>query len=191
MAIDYTVDIVETLFASNVVTESEYQIPGDFGLANGFGTISLSGGTIDTPGTGYSVDDVLTISGGTSTTTARVKVTDVSTGAVTAIEVNRAGVYTVIPTGHLSVTGGGGSGFKLDATWDGFGQQRILTFVEMMRSYLEQIESTHEAKLLQEVMGRMMATMKLGHSWNANNVSVNAQSDSMHFISGHVRAADL
>ena len=134
MAIDYQSDVVEALFASNVLDETAYQIPGDFDLPSGFGEIGLSGGAINVAGTVYSVNDVLTLSGGTSTTTAQIKVTEVSTGAVTAYTVQRAGVYTVRPANPVSVTGGGGSGFKLSATWSGLSEQRLLTMIEIMRA---------------------------------------------------------
>lgn len=59
-------------------------------------------------GTGYSVDDVLTLVGGTSTTTATAKVTAESGGVVTAVEVVEPGDYTVVPGDPVATTGGAG-----------------------------------------------------------------------------------
>lgn len=55
-------------------------------------------------GTTYVVNDILTVVGGTSTQTAQFKVTAVSGGVITGIVMERAGSYSVPPTGTLSVT---------------------------------------------------------------------------------------
>lgn len=62
-------------------------------------------------GAGYTANDVLTVSGGTSTTTAQITVSAVDgSGAITAATVSRAGSYTVLPANQASVTGGTGTG---------------------------------------------------------------------------------
>lgn len=193
MSIDYQSDVVESLFSSNVLNETAYQIPGDFDLPSGFGKIALSGGTINAAGTGYSVDDVLTLSGGTSTTTAQVKVTAVSTGAVTAYTIQRAGTYTVRPANPVDVTGGGGSGFKLAATWSGFSAQRLLTMIEIMRGYIEGMDNAHEAKLLREVMAKMLSTMRFGapRIWDGADLGANAQAAALNYLASHKLSSEL
>jgi len=71
---------------------------------------AASADSIVAGGTGYPDGaQVLTIEGGTQTTKATVNVT-CSGGAVTALgSINVVGDYTVIPTGTLSTTGGGGN----------------------------------------------------------------------------------
>jgi hypothetical protein len=64
-------------------------------------------------GTGYTANDILTIVGGTSTTAAKIKVLTVTLGVVTTFEINDRGVYSVLPTGTVAVTGGTGA----DATF--------------------------------------------------------------------------
>ena len=66
--------------------------------------------SINSGGTGYAVNDVLTIVGGTFTTAAQITVTSVSAGVITGLSVSNAGAYTVAPTSPVSVTGGTGSG---------------------------------------------------------------------------------
>jgi hypothetical protein len=71
-------------------------------------------------GTGYSVNDVLTLqdgSAGIHATAAQVTVAGVSSGVVTAVVPAVLGNYSVQPTSPVSVTGGGGSGCTLNPTW--------------------------------------------------------------------------
>ncbi len=79
---------------------------------------------INAAGTGYAVDDILTVAGGTSTTAATIRVTSVDSGASDAIDgavLETAGSnYTADPTttGN-SVTGGTGSSATFDLTMSG------------------------------------------------------------------------
>jgi hypothetical protein len=66
--------------------------------------------TVSAGGSGYTVGDVLTIVGGTSTQTATVTVATVSAGAVATVTISNFGVYTVAPSNPASVTGGTGTG---------------------------------------------------------------------------------
>lgn len=75
--------------------------------------------TIAAGGTGYVLGDVLSLSGGTHTTTATVTVTAVSSGAVTAVSVTQPGVYSATPSNPVSTTGGTGTGCTLTVTWGG------------------------------------------------------------------------
>lgn len=59
-------------------------------------------------GTGYAVDDILTIVGGTSTTAAQLRVTSVSGGGViTGVSIETVGVYSAVATNPRPTTGGG------------------------------------------------------------------------------------
>lgn len=71
-------------------------------------------------GTGYSVNDILTSTEGTFGEALQAKVTAVSSGVVTAVEIQHAGTYTVEPSAPTSTAGGGGSGCTLTLT---FGDQ--------------------------------------------------------------------
>jgi lysophospholipase L1-like esterase len=62
-------------------------------------------------GSGYVVGEVITLTGGTFSTAAQVRVTAVNAGAVTAAAVHRAGVYSVAPaTMSQGSTSGSGTG---------------------------------------------------------------------------------
>ena len=66
--------------------------------------------TIAGGGSGYVVNDVLSLVGGTYTVQATVTVSSVSGGVITGFTVSQSGNYTVPPTNPVSVTGGTGSG---------------------------------------------------------------------------------
>jgi hypothetical protein len=62
-------------------------------------------------GSGYAVNDILTVSGGTFTTAATLKVVGVNAaGGITGIAVVQGGNYSATPTDPVSVSGGNGSG---------------------------------------------------------------------------------
>ncbi len=76
-----------------------------------------SSATIGAGGTGYTVGDLLTVSGGTFTTAAVFKVSTVSGGAVTAVTLDTKGDYTATPSNPAATTGGTGTGCTLNVTW--------------------------------------------------------------------------
>ena len=108
-----------TLTIENIQTDSEVRIYSlntglqVFGEENTTGQVQSA--TIANGGTGYTVNDVLTVVGGTGTA-ATLTVTAVSGGVITGISVTTQGDYTVNPTSPVSVTGGTGSSatFRLD-----------------------------------------------------------------------------
>lgn len=73
--------------------------------------------TIASGGTGYAVNDIVTLSGGTPVVTATFTVTAVSGGVVTAVTSTNFGTYSVLPSNPVSTTGGTGSGLTLNVTW--------------------------------------------------------------------------
>jgi len=74
--------------------------------------------TIGAGGTGYSVGNVLTVTGGTRTEAATFTVTAVSGGVVTAVTptASARGSYTVLPVNPVATTGGAGT-CTLNITW--------------------------------------------------------------------------
>jgi hypothetical protein len=83
---------------------------------NGAQTVGLGKLTLGSGGTGYSVNDVITLAGGTFTTAATVKVTGVNVGVITTFTITNAGSYTVGATtytqGSVSPAGGTGATFN-------------------------------------------------------------------------------
>lgn len=76
-------------------------------------------------GTGYTVNDTLTVTGGTSTSAATLKVATVDgSGRVLSVTVlNQISRYTVQPTDPVAVTGGTGTGATFNLGWSlGFRQ---------------------------------------------------------------------
>jgi hypothetical protein len=77
--------------------------------------------SIASGGTGYSVNDVITLAGGVYDTVATLTVTTVSSGAVTGVSITEAGdyeVYPADPVAQASVAPTGGSGATFNLTWE-------------------------------------------------------------------------
>ena len=64
----------------------------------------LSSAYVISGGSGYAVNDTITLAGGTSTTAAVLKVTSVSSGAVTGVSVQTAGSYSAPPKPTQTLT---------------------------------------------------------------------------------------
>ncbi len=80
--------------------------------ASGTGSISSVNATPTTSGSGYSLNDILTISEGSG---GQVKVTGVSSGQVTAVTLYAAGIGYTTGTGKVT-TGGTGTGCSINIT---------------------------------------------------------------------------
>jgi Phage tail tube protein len=78
--------------------------------------IQANSAVVAAGGTGYTVGDVLTATGGTSTTTSQFTVLTVAAGVVLTVSVTRRGRYTVYPGNPVSTTGGTGTGCTLTVT---------------------------------------------------------------------------
>lgn len=68
------------------------------------------GAAVFNGGVGYSVGDVITVSGGNSAIPTQLTVSSVSGGVITGVTISNAGLYTVAPTSPAHVTGGAGTG---------------------------------------------------------------------------------
>ena len=81
------------------------------------GMTSTGQGTITSGGTGYSVNDILTMSGGVGTA-PQVKVTSAPGGIVSAVTQQTVGALTTLPASPYTWTGGTGTGFTTtSASW--------------------------------------------------------------------------
>ena len=78
-------------------------------------TLGISSASSISGGTGYTLNDVVTVVGGTNSSAAVATVSGVSGGVVTALTFTSFGAYTVLPTNPVSVTGGTGSGLTFNA----------------------------------------------------------------------------
>ena len=92
--------------------------------------------TITSGGTGYTVGDTLTLVGGTFTAVSTLTVSTVSSGVITGITVAVGGVYSVVPTNPMSVTGGTGSGATF--TLNNWGVSATFTITNAGSGYVEQ-----------------------------------------------------
>jgi hypothetical protein len=103
--------------------------------------VLLNSATVANGGTGYTVGDVLTISGATGPNpNARLNVTAVSGGVVTAVTVNATAIMDTVPSNPASFTGGTGSGatfnclyviensFNITNAGSGYVEQPTVTF---------------------------------------------------------------
>lgn len=123
-----------------VATISPPTTPGSVQATALASTSALTYG-IASAGTGYTLNDVLTVLGGTNTTPLTLTVTGVSGGGVTSVTVANYGGYTVLPTNPVSVSGGTGSGvtfnlsnftltspFTITNAGSGYVEQPTITF---------------------------------------------------------------
>jgi len=80
---------------------------------NSYTASHLEAKTVDSiaaGGSGYAVDDTITLTGGTFTVAVVLTVTSVSSGAVTGVDITTAGNYTVVPGNPVSQGSTSGSG---------------------------------------------------------------------------------
>lgn len=108
--------------------------------------------TPTTPGTGYSVGDVLTAIGGTFTTAMQFTVRTALGGAIQAVDLTNPGVYSVRPTSPISVTGGTGSGATFTLQFDDIlpmlrGLLAQLIIQDARRQYLSDVQGVIQAAL--------------------------------------------
>lgn len=97
-------------------------------IANGWTSLAYSAVTqecksvdsIAAAGSGYAVDDTITLTGGTFTTATVLTVTSVSGGAVTGVSITTPGDYSVIPTDPVAQgsTSGSGTGATFNLTYN-------------------------------------------------------------------------
>ncbi len=87
--------------------------------ATALAVMGISGGQeIAAAGTGYVVDDILTLVGGTFTDAGKVKVISVGGGGdVTAVAVFNPGAYSALPGTPVATTGGAGTGFTMNPVY--------------------------------------------------------------------------
>lgn len=98
-------------------TSTNYQTFADIIRRIAIGTSLQSVTAVAGGGTGYTVGDILTVSGGTSVIAAQLEVLTVSSGVITAVRVRNAGLYTTTPGNPASVTGGTGTGATFTLSW--------------------------------------------------------------------------
>lgn len=85
------------------------------GLAGSVGDVAVAGG-----GTSYAFSNSLTLSGGTSSIAGKLTVATAPGGIIATVNhdyTTGAGVYTVLPSNPVAVTGGAGSGATFNITW--------------------------------------------------------------------------
>ena len=126
--------LIVTSVSAGVITGA---LPLDTGNYSAIPTnpVSVTGGTgssatfnltLNAGGSGYAVNDVLTASGGTATSAATYKVTQVDgSGVIKAITLVSGGAYTAIPASPVTMTGGTGTSATLNLT---FGLNNSFTF---------------------------------------------------------------
>ena len=88
-------------------------VGAEFDLA----TLKVDSLAVNAGGTGYAVNDQVTLDTGTEEQHCVARVTAVAAGVVTAVAIEKHGAYAVIPTasGGATTTTGGGTGLTLDA----------------------------------------------------------------------------
>ncbi len=100
------------------------------GVANGINTVKSL--VVATPGTGYRQGDILTVSGGTAATAAKLRVEAFDpVGGIVVVSVIVPGVYTANPTNPVAVTGGNGTGATFTLTFSNNAPPGNATWAEL------------------------------------------------------------
>lgn len=101
----------------SVFRSADVQLIGCEGNVRAWDAAFIASATVSAGGTGYTVGDVLTLSGGTRATAATFTVATLGGGgAVATVTVSNGGNYWTFPTEPASVTGGTGSGATFNFT---------------------------------------------------------------------------
>lgn len=100
-------------------TAAAYVKLGSGGGATATSRLKALSAAVNTAGSGYAVDDTITLTGGTATEDIVLIVTGETGGAIDTVDVQTAGVYSAIPSNPVSqgATSGGGSGADFNITW--------------------------------------------------------------------------
>ncbi len=98
-------------------TSTNYKTFADMLSRIAIGTSLHSVDVINSGGTGYTVGDILTVSGGTSVIPATLEVLTAPGGVIGSVRIRNAGLYTTAPSDPVSVTGGTGSSATFDLTF--------------------------------------------------------------------------
>lgn len=124
-------------FASKSTASSARQwLQIDFGT--NAQTYALARANVGVAGTGYAVGDTITVSGGTFTSAAVLRVTGVNSGAVTNVVVQTSGSYSATPSSPLAqaATSGAGSGFQATApVWHKLQSTATKRLIEIVFDY--------------------------------------------------------
>ena len=100
--------------------------------------MAAAAATINLGGTGYTLNDVVTLVGGTVLTAAATfTVSAVTGGVVTAVTAGNFQNYTTLPTNPVSVTGGTGTGLTLNVKYV-IGAGAVITITNAGSGYVEQ-----------------------------------------------------
>lgn len=93
-------------------TDTAWEVKVDYKAYEATGVV------ISAAGTGYTLNDIVTVVGGTYTAATTVKITGVSAGVPTSVAIDtEAGNYSTTPSNPASTSGGTGSGLTLTMTW--------------------------------------------------------------------------
>lgn len=103
---------------STIVLNAEAQSTFTWGASGQQNVITCP---VTAGGTGYTVGNILTLSGGTASVAAKLKVATVSSGVITGVTIVQPGVYSALPSNPASVTGGTGSSATFSPTWSAAG----------------------------------------------------------------------
>lgn len=113
---------------------------GSISLTQQANSVPTSATAPSAAGSGYLVNDILTVVGGTKTVAAQFKVLTLSGSGVATVSVQTAGSYTVLPTNPVAVTGGTGTGATLTVSWAGVAEYDLIANFSAYVSLLDREE---------------------------------------------------
>lgn len=114
-------DLMQGFFFADLRTKDELTVIGADATADEIDVLADAlSAAIAAGGTGYAEDEVVTLTGGTSTVAATFVVTGETGGVVDTVALVQGGSYSAVPSDPVSTTSGGsGTGLTLNVTWNG------------------------------------------------------------------------
>ena len=92
----------------------------DVAASGSVSQVGAASAVVQAGGSGYAVNDTVTLTGGTFTTATVLKVTSVATGVITGVSVQTAGSYSVLPANPVAqgTTSGSGTGATFNLSFN-------------------------------------------------------------------------
>lgn len=109
-------------------------------------TVKLTSVSVVEGGSGFGVDQILSVTGGTYSEQAKLIITSVSSGSITGLKIYKLGVYSTTPTNPVVVTGGTGTGVQLSLVFTPISVLALSTIKPDLNDMVTQLQNALASK---------------------------------------------